>query len=89
MSSLLLSGLAALKTIYQDRYQILVQTLVEARKQLKFTQAEVAQQLNKPQSYIAKIEGKDRKLDVLEFIELCKILHLDAQKIIEKLQGMK
>ena len=76
-----------MKTIYQDRYEVLVQTLICARKQLSFTQAELAKRLNKPQSYIAKIEGKDRKLDVLEFIDLCKILQLDAQIIIKKLQS--
>ena len=76
-----------MKTIYQDRYELLVQTLIGARKQLSFTQAELAKRLNKPQSYIAKIEGKDRKLDVLEFIDLCRILQLDAQIIIKKLQN--
>ena len=49
-----------MKTIYQQRYQTLIDCLISARKQAKLTQADIAHQLGKPQSYIAKIEGKDR-----------------------------
>lgn len=76
-----------LKTIYQNRYRQLIQTLIQARKQAKLTQSEVAQKLDKPQSYIAKIEGKDRKLDVLEFIELCEILGVKPSNLIKEIEN--
>lgn len=63
-----------MKTIYQDRYQLLVAELVRIRKDRGLTQAQLAKKLDKPQSYVAKIETKDRKMDVLEFVVLCEIL---------------
>ena len=50
------------------------------------TQADVATQLNKPQSYVAKIEGQDRKLDVMEFVELCEVIREDPSELIKHLQ---
>jgi len=38
------------------------------------TQEELAKKLNRHQSYIAKVEGFDRKLDVLEFITIAETL---------------
>lgn len=63
-----------MKTIYQDRYQILITELIRIRKDKGLTQAQLAKKLDKPQSYIAKIEAKDRKLDILEFVVLCEVL---------------
>lgn len=63
-----------MKTIYQDRYQILITELIRIRKDNGLTQAQLAKKLDKPQSYIAKIEAKDRKLDILEFVVLCEVL---------------
>ena len=71
-----------LKTIYQIRYSALIESLIASRKELDLTQLEVAQRLGKPQSYVAKIEGKDRKLDVVEFVELCEAIHQDPSELI-------
>lgn len=78
-----------LKTIYQIRYSVLIESLIAARKELDLTQLEVAQRLGKPQSYIAKIEGKDRKLDVVEFVELCETIHQDPSELIKVLRSDK
>lgn len=78
---------AILKTIYQARYATFIDALISARKDQSLTQLEVAQALGKPQSYIAKIEGKDRKLDVVEFVALCEAIHQDPCNLIKVLQG--
>ncbi len=78
-----------MKTIYQDRYAYIIQQLINARKQHALTQAQLATRLNKPQSYIAKIEGKERKLDILEFLELCSLLDIKASEIILHLESNK
>ena len=76
-----------MKTIYQQRYQTLIGCLISARKQAKLTQADIAHQLGKPQSYIAKIEGKDRKIDVLEYVEICEVLDLQPSEIIKIIEN--
>ncbi|RKG35476.1 XRE family transcriptional regulator [Acinetobacter guerrae] len=75
-----------MKTIYRDRYQQMIDILIAERKRAKLTQIEVAQKLNKPQSYIAKIEGRDRKIDILEFIELCETLGIKASSLIKQIE---
>ncbi len=74
-----------MKTIYQEPYLRLVQALVQARKNAGLTQTQVAEKLSKPQSYIAKVEGADRKLDVMEFVELCQAIDADATVLIKLL----
>lgn len=73
------------KTIYQEPYLRLVQALIQARKNAGLTQTQVAEKLSKPQSYIAKVEGADRKLDVMEFVELCQAIDADATVLIKLL----
>lgn len=72
----------AMKTIYHPTYQLLIKHLIELRKIKGLTQLMLAEGLGKPQSYIAKIEGCERKVDVLEFVELCRILEVSASEII-------
>ena len=71
-----------MKTIYEERYQSWVQTLITARKTAGLTQAQVAEQLGKPQSYIAKIERCERKLDVMEFVLLCETLGVSVEQVL-------
>ncbi|HMU88428.1 MAG TPA: helix-turn-helix transcriptional regulator [Agitococcus sp.] len=74
------------KTIYQESYQAFIKQLVLARKASGLTQMQVAEKLSKPQSYIAKVEGADRKLDVMEFVELCEVIHQDPSELIKLLK---
>lgn len=76
-----------LKTIYHPQYVELIDLLIQMRKSLLLTQLQLASKLDKPQSYIAKVEVCERKLDVLEFIEWCHALGQvpsDLMKRIEK-----
>lgn len=73
-------------TIYHQDYQKLIQTLIETRKSQNLTQAQLAQRLGKPQSYVAKIEVFERKLDILEFVVLCKILDVKASEILKMIE---
>lgn len=56
------------------RYSSLMVKLVELRKQSSMTQSQLAKKLNKPQSFVAKYEGGERRLDVIEFVDVLKAL---------------
>lgn len=71
-----------MKTIYHPTYQVLIAHLIELRKLKGLTQTTLAERLGKPQSYVAKIEGCERKLDILEFMELCTALDTRASEMI-------
>jgi transcriptional regulator with XRE-family HTH domain len=65
------------KTIYTQQHQRLCELLIEARKKADLTQAEVAERLGKPQSFVAKYEGGERRLDVVEFLEVARAIGVD------------
>lgn len=70
------------KSIYSERHELLCELLTNARLEANLTQQTVADRLGQPQSYIAKIEGGERRLDVIEFIELCEQIETDPQRIL-------
>jgi transcriptional regulator with XRE-family HTH domain len=47
------------------------------------TQAEVAERIGQPQSFIAKVEGGERSLDVVEFVAVSTVVGLDLTKALE------
>lgn len=48
-------------------YRVLVEHLTEIRRRIGMTQAELAQRLDRPQSYVSKVERFERRLDVGEW----------------------
>ena len=58
------------KSIYSKEYREIISRLKKARIDSGLSQQMVADKLGKPQSYIAKIESGDRRLDVAEMKKL-------------------
>ena len=46
------------------------------------TQAHLAGRLNRPQSFVAKYEGGERRLDVIEFMEVAEAIGFDPAEFI-------
>ncbi len=67
------------------RYDIFQKALVDARLQACLTQQEVAFCLGKPQSFVSKFESGERRLDVIEFLDICQALGIKPQFILGKL----
>lgn len=57
------------KTIYSEKYKVVLERLRQARKEKELTQVEVAAALGKHQSYVAKCESGERRIDVVELSE--------------------
>lgn len=74
------------KSLHTPEYEFFRCLLVSARESAGLTQAEVATQMNRPQSFVAKYEGGERRLDVVELIEVCAALGVDPHSIVTKLQ---
>lgn len=67
------------------RYEQLQRALMDARQSIHLTQQEVASLLGKPQSYISKYESGERRLDVVEFLEVCEVLKVKPVSILKRL----
>ena len=76
-------------TIYSERYRRFQQLLVDARKAANLTQAQLAGRLSKPQSYVAKYEGGERRLDVIEFLEVAEAIGNDPTEFIRELRSRR
>lgn len=76
------------KSIRSDRHRRRLEVLTAARKEAGLTQAEVAQQLSRPQSYLAKAENGERRLDVVEFIALAEAIGTDPQALLAHLLAL-
>ncbi|MDE2167511.1 MAG: helix-turn-helix transcriptional regulator [Alphaproteobacteria bacterium] len=73
------------KSLRTPRQKQLQQLLIRVRKAKTLTQAEVAQRLGRPQSFVAKYEGGERRLDVVEFIEVAQALETDPCALLADL----
>ena len=67
------------------RREILRSALKEARLSAAMRQIDVAKRLHKPQSFIAKIESGERRIDLIETIDICFALGIDPSKLLKKL----
>jgi transcriptional regulator with XRE-family HTH domain len=62
------------KSLRTPRQLHLQSLLVSARKKKRMTQAQLAETLGKPQSFVAKYENGERRIDVIEFVDIAAAL---------------
>ncbi|RLC38280.1 hypothetical protein DRH27_02610 [Candidatus Falkowbacteria bacterium] len=61
------------KAIHQNEYRQIAEKLKIARTEIGFTQKEVAEKINKPQSYISKAESAEQRIDIIELKQFAKL----------------
>lgn len=76
-----------MKSLRSRTHQALCAALVEARKSAKLSQQELARRLRRSQSFVAKIEVGERRLDVLEFIEIARALNRGPAELLSHVLG--
>jgi transcriptional regulator with XRE-family HTH domain len=74
------------KSLHSPTYEKLTELLVQARWKSGLTQQEVADALKTHQSYVAKVEGGERRIDVVEFMELARVLGVVPSNLLKKLE---
>jgi len=67
------------KTIRSSGHEALRDALIAARKTAALTQAELAERLKCHQSFVARIESGERRVDVIELVVLARALRTSAQ----------
>lgn len=73
-------------SVYSDEYQRVIAALKQARKAQGITQMQLAEALGRPQSFIAKIESGERRLDVVEFVNLARLVGLALEDVLKEIQ---
>ena len=70
------------KIIYTEKYETFLSRLKQARKEKGMTQVAVASALGKHQSYIAKCENGERRVDVIELAEFAHLYEKNLEYFI-------
>ena len=74
-----------LRSLHSLPYKELRFILAKARGEASLTQAQVAEKLKRPQSFVSKYESGKRQLDVIEFLGVCKAIGIPPAQALEQL----
>jgi transcriptional regulator with XRE-family HTH domain len=73
----------AASTHHHD-YQLFISSLKEARVRANVTQQELADRINNTQTFVSKVERGERRLDLVETIEICEALAISPSAFITR-----
>jgi transcriptional regulator with XRE-family HTH domain len=73
------------RTLQSPRHEALRALLVARRKAAGLTQTAVASKLGRYQSYVANVESGQRRIDVVEFLDLAEAIGFDPAKAVRQL----
>jgi transcriptional regulator with XRE-family HTH domain len=74
------------KSVHSADQAFFCELMTKARKAAGLTQHDVAKRLKKSQSFVAKYEGGERRIDVVEFLWIAEALEADPIRILKELQ---
>ena len=77
------------KTLGTMQHKALIALLIEKREAAGLTQSDLAAKLNEYQSFVARLESGQRRVDVVEFLELSELLGFDAASAVKLIQKIK
>ncbi|MGE0115785.1 MAG: helix-turn-helix domain-containing protein [Steroidobacteraceae bacterium] len=75
-----------MKSLRTPEHQKLISLLIAAREKRGLTQQQLADRLERPQSYVAKYEGGERRIDVVEFIQIARALEFDPGRAVREVE---
>lgn len=75
------------KTLRSRGHRALIEILVASRQQAGLTQRDLAARLKRPNSFVGRIESGERRIDVIEFIEIARVLDVDPRELFAKVLG--
>lgn len=75
------------KSLHSDEYRKLTDWLKAKRSEEGLSMRELAQIMGVPHSFVGKVEQRERKLDVIEYLHYCKGLGVsptEGLRVIDK-----
>lgn len=73
------------KTIYDPGYRSLVETLRDTRRRQGLRQEDVAGRIGVGRSWVSKVESCEVRMDICQFVALCRVLTVDASRLVRRL----
>lgn len=75
-----------MKQLRSSRHRALISVLVMARQEAGLTQRQLAARLKRSNSFVWKIEAGERQVNVLEFMEIAKLLNVSASALMARVE---
>ncbi|WP_416674234.1 helix-turn-helix domain-containing protein [Egbenema bharatensis] len=69
-------------SVFTEQYGRCRELLVQYRQAKSMTQVQLAEALNRPQSFVSKYESGERRLDLVEYLEIANALQFDPCELI-------
>ena len=72
------------RDITDNDYARLIEMLIERRKAAGVTQVQLAAFLRKNQAGVSKVERRQRRLDVIDFVRYCEAIGADPATLLQE-----
>lgn len=75
-------------TLHSDEYILFCCHLRATLKKCGYTQAQLAEKLDRPQSYVSKCLSRERRMGIVEIYKMCRVIDIsltDFAKEIEEI----
>ena len=73
------------KSIHSEGLKAFSEVMAKARADAGLTQQKLADRLKRPQSFVAKYEGGERRIDVVEFVTIARAIGHDPVRLLKAL----
>jgi transcriptional regulator with XRE-family HTH domain len=72
------------KSLHREEYKTLIKLIYHLRVSKDLRQEDLAQKLGVHQSFISKIEGGERRVDLVELLDICAALDTPFSDFLDK-----
>lgn len=74
-------------SVHTARYRRLCELLIEARSAKGLSQEALAEELGRVQTFVSKYERGERRLDVVEFLDVAAALAVNPSTLLRQIQA--
>lgn len=74
------------KSLHSERHKLIADAVAERRRAKGMTQAQLAKVFGRHQPFIANIESGERRIDMVELLDLAEIIDLDVHDLIDRVK---
>ena len=75
------------KTIFGGAHGLFVEALISARRRAGLNQTQLGQRLGKDQKFVSLIERSQRRIDVVEWLAICRALDVEPIDLYRQVAG--
>jgi len=73
------------KSAFEDGYIAIIDRLIARRHELGMTQVDLGEAYGEDQSFISRVERRQRRIDVWEFVQFCRALQIEPGDVLKGL----